>query len=130
MQTGDTYTQRFQVSSEVYRGFIDLFKDQNPLHTDGAFAKAKGFKGVVMHGNILNGFVSYFVGECLPIKDVMIYSQSIKYSLPVYENDELEFNAEVTGYFESVGAWEIKYYFKNADGKKVAKGELQIGRLK
>jgi len=129
MQQGDTYTNRFTVGSAAYEGFIVLFNDRNPLHTDEAFARSKGFKGVVMHGNILNGFVSYFVGECLPLKNVIILSQSIKYAMPVYLNDELEFHAEVTGYFESVNAYEFKFYFKNEEDKKVAKGELQIGLL-
>ena len=55
----DKYEHTFKVSDEVYEGFIDVFKDTNPLHTDEAFARAKGFKGRVMHGNILNGFLSY-----------------------------------------------------------------------
>ena len=120
---------RFKVTHEVYEGFIVISQDRNPLHTDAAFARSKGFKDVVMHGNILNGFVSYFVGECLPIKDVIIHAQSIKYPLPVYLNDELEFTAEITGVFESVNTYEFKYYFTNADGKKVARGEIQIGLL-
>ena len=129
MKEGDTYTQLFTVGPAAYGGFIDLFKDKNPLHTDEAFARSKGFTGVVMHGNILNGFVSYFVGECLPLKNVMIHAQSIKYALPVYLNDELEFNAEITGFFESVNAYELKFYFRNKAGTKVAKGDIQIGLL-
>ncbi len=130
MQQGDTYTHRFTAGNAVYDGFISTFKDTNPLHTDAAFAQAKGFKDVVLHGNILNGFISYFVGMCLPVKNVMIQTQSIKYALPVYMNDELEFTAEITGFFESVNTYEFKFFFKNKEGKKVAKGELQIGLLK
>src|SRR4051812_30227875 len=101
MQQGEKYTLTFIVDPGIYNGFISVFKDTNPLHTDKAFAELNGFKDVVMHGNILNGFLSYFVGECLPQKNVIIHAQSIKYSLPVYLNDELEFNAEINGVFES-----------------------------
>jgi 3-hydroxybutyryl-CoA dehydratase len=129
MQQGDRYTHIFTVTDGVYEGFISTFSDRNPLHTDGAFAVSKGFKGRVMHGNILNGFLSYFVGECLPVKNVMILAQNIKFSLPVYLNEELELSADITGFFESVKTYELKFYFKNAAGKKVAKGEIQIGLL-
>ena len=113
----------------VYEGFIAISQDRNPLHTDTEFAQSKGFTGKVMHGNILNSFVSYFVGECLPVKNVIIHSQNIAFSLPVYLNDELAFHAEVAGVYESVNKYEFKFCFKNADGKKVAKGNVQIGLL-
>lgn len=127
---GDTFEERFVVSNEIHSGFIATFKDRNPLHTDNSFAIAKGFKGIVMHGNILNGFLSYFIGECLPTKDVIIHSQDIQFKNAVYLNDVLMLNAEITGVFESVNAIEFKYSFKNSDGKTVAKGKFQIGILK
>jgi 3-hydroxybutyryl-CoA dehydratase len=126
----DTFDKPFIVSSEIYSGFIKLFKDENPLHTDEQFAKTKGFKGRVMHGNILHGFISYFIGECLPVKNVIIHSQEIEFKNAVYLNDELQFKAVITGIYESVNAVEFKYDFKNAASKIVAKGKIQIGLLK
>jgi len=126
---GDKFERRFVVSDEVYNGFIHIFADTNPLHTDEAFAQKKGFKGRVMHGNILNGFLSYFIGECLPDKNVIIHAQQIQFKNPVYLNDELLFQAQIINVSESVGAIEFKFTFKNADAKVVAKGEIQIGLL-
>jgi 3-hydroxybutyryl-CoA dehydratase len=103
---GDKYTEPFIVSKEIYSGFIQVFKDKNPLHTDALFAQTRGFDAEVMHGNILNGFLSYFVGECLPTKDVIIQIQTIKYALPVYLNDTLLLYAEVVDVFESVNTIE------------------------
>jgi 3-hydroxybutyryl-CoA dehydratase len=125
----DKYQQAFAVSNEVYNGFIQIFKDSNPLHTNQQFAQKKGFSDRVMHGNILNGFISYFVGECLPTKDVIIHSQDIQFKLPVYLNDELLFEAIVIGVYESVNAVEFKFNFKNDAQKVVAKGKIQIGVL-
>jgi len=126
----DTFDRSFIVSSETYTGFIKLFKDENPLHTDEQFAKSKGFNGRVMHGNILHGFISYFIGECLPVKNVIIHSQEIEFKNAVYLNDELQFKAVITGIYESVNTVEFKYYFKNAASNIVAKGKIQIGLLK
>ena len=103
--------------------------DYNPLHTDEDFAKKKGFQDRVMYGNILNAFISYFVGEKLPIKNVIIHSQQIAYKNPVYLNEVLDFEAIVSGVFESVDAFEFKYKFIKSDGKIAAKGLLQIGLL-
>ncbi|MFN3968667.1 MaoC/PaaZ C-terminal domain-containing protein [Flavobacterium sp.] len=125
----DTFTERFNVTDEIYHGFITLFKDQNPLHTDATFAADKGFKAEVMHGNILNGFLSYFIGEGLPTKNVIIHSQEIQYKNPVYLNDSLEFKAKVVGFYESVNVVEFKFDFKNSEAKVVAKGKIQIGLL-
>jgi 3-hydroxybutyryl-CoA dehydratase len=126
---GDVFEVNFKVSDEIYTGFIGLFQDKNPLHTNHQFATNKGFQSVVMHGNILNGFLSYFIGECLPTKEVIIHTQEIQYKNAVYLNDELQFKAEVIGFYESVKAVEFKFDFKNADGKTVAKGKIQIGLL-
>lgn len=125
----DTFTESFTVTDEIYHGFITLFKDQNPLHTDVTFATEKGFKAEVMHGNILNGFLSYFIGEGLPTKNVIIHSQEIQYKNPVYLNDALEFKATVVGFYVSVNAVEFKFDFKNSEAKVVAKGKIQIGLL-
>ena len=126
----DNFEERFIVSDETHSNFIHLFKDCNPLHTNDQFAIANGFKGKVMHGNILNGFISYFIGERLPTKDVIIHMQEIHFKNPVYLNDVLLFNSEVINVFESVKAVEFKFVFKNMESKIVAKGKIQIGLLK
>jgi len=127
MKAGDKFNHQFSVNETVYNGFLQLFNDHNPLHTNEEYALQKNFKAKVMHGNILNGFISYFIGECLPTKDVIIHSQQISFSKPVYLNDVLDFEAEIDEVFESVRAIKFKFNFKNANGQKVAKGEIQIG---
>jgi 3-hydroxybutyryl-CoA dehydratase len=130
MNKGDTFTCQFVVNSEVYNGFISIFKDKNPLHTNSKFAVDKGFIDIVMHGNILNGFLSYFIGECIPSKDVLIQTQDIKFLKPVYLNDQLTLYAEIDEIYESVNSIDIKYFFENQDKIKVARGNVQIGLLK
>lgn len=123
------YEECFQVTSEVVDQFIDLSHDRNPLHTDGDFAKSKGFASSVAHGNILNAFISYFVGQCLPTQNVVIQKQSIKYHLPVYVGDSLILRAQVDYYSDAVKTVELSFHFIKQDQKKVATGKLQIGLL-
>ena len=127
-QQGDSFRQTYTVTQEVYCGFGQIFRDHNPLHTDGNFAKGKGFADCVMYGNILNGFLSYFIGECLPTKNVIIHTQEIQYKKAVYLNDKLDFEAEVSDIFDSVNTVQFKYRFKR-NGEKVAIGKFQIGIL-
>jgi 3-hydroxybutyryl-CoA dehydratase len=127
IKEGQKFQKEFLLSESIYNNFIESYKDKNPLHTDENFAREKGFKSIVMHGNILAGFLSNFIGECLPVKNVIIHSQEIKYHKPAYLNDALIFNAEVTGVYDSVRAIEFKFQFKNKSLETVAKGKIQIG---
>lgn len=121
------YQHKFVVTQAVYDGFQQCSEDFNPLHTNQDFAKGKGFPQCVMYGNILNGFVSYFIGMLLPSQEVIIHSQDIIFKNPVFLNDELDFTAKVEDISEVVNTVIFKYSFRNAAGKLVARGHVQIG---
>ena len=129
-QLNQCYKQKYCITPEVYSHFQMCSKDLNPLHTDEEFARIKGFSEKVMHGNILNAFISHFIGECLPIKDVIIHSQSITFKNPVFMYENLDFEAVVSGLFEAVNAIEFKYKFIKPNGKIAGKGLIQIGVIK
>ena len=129
MKKGDTTVLHFKIDEALYLGFQSLFKDFNPLHTDLSFAKSKGFREQVMYGNILGGFLSFFIGESLPSPDVIIHSQEIKYLHPFYLGDELTLTATVEDVHESVKVVEFKFVFSNVPGQKIAKGRINIGLI-
>ncbi len=126
---GMKFNVMFKITEFTFQGFVNLFNDRNPLHTDEQFAIDKGFKGKVMHGSILSGFISYFIGECLPTNDIIIHSLDIKFINPVYLKDELKFEALINNIYEPVNAVEFKYSFTNTSSKIVARGKFQIGLL-
>ena len=121
------YQHKFVVTQEVYDAFQKCSSDRNPLHTNQEFARSKGFPECVMYGNILNGFVSYFIGMLLPSPDVIIHSQDIAYKNPVFMGDELDFTAKAEDISEAVNVVLFKFTFRNSKGKVVAKGHVQIG---
>lgn len=129
MKIGDRFQSQFLVTPEIYEGFISLFNDRNPLHVDTAFARKAGFKDRVMHGNILGGFLSHFVGELLPLKEVALVSQNIRFRNPVYLNDRLELRMLVSAVSEATNILEFQFEFLKEDGVKSATGALQIRRL-
>jgi len=124
----------YSVTPDVYNSFKQCSGDLNLLHTSEKFAHEKGFPRVVMYGNILNAFVSHFVGMLLPIPDVMIQSQEISFHRPVFLGDEIELEASAYQVSEAVGAIVYKLRFRRlvTDGKPelVAKGQVQVGLLK
>ncbi len=125
----------YRVTPEVYYSFQRCSNDYNPLHTDIAFAQKKGFSQIVVYGNVLNAFVSHFVGMLLPTRDVMILSQNINFRKPVFVNDELELDAKIEKYSEDLGLLTYALKFRRqvtGGGKKelVANGHVQIGLIR
>ena len=127
MRKGDTFELNYPVTPEVRDGFRQVFRDTNPLHTDRSFAQARGFVEEVMYGNILNGFISHFIGEELPIKNVIIHSQQIKFFKPFYCGDELLLKAEIGEAVESVHVFIFNFSFFNQQEIEIARGKVQIG---
>lgn len=101
----------YEVTPEVYYAFQRCSNDYNPLHTDTAFAEGKGFGQRVMYGNILNAFVSHFVGMLLPSRHVMIQAQDIKFHRPVFLHDVLTLEASVDQVCEAVNSVIYKLRF-------------------
>ena len=122
----------YRVTPDVYYSFQRCSNDFNPLHTDEMYASRKGFNGQVMYGNILNAFISHFVGMLLPSREVMIQSQDISFHKPVYLNDEIQLEAGIDTVSEAVNIINYKLKFRRiAEGQSelVAKGHVQIGLL-
>ena len=128
MELGLKIQHQFIISQKVYNGFKFTFKDENIFHVDVKYAQSKGFENKVMYGNILNGFVSFFVGELLPIENVIIQKQEIAFHKPCYLSDIVDFEAELKELYESVNAYVFKFKF-NKKGHVVAKGKVQIGLI-
>jgi 3-hydroxybutyryl-CoA dehydratase len=100
----------FEVTIDLYERFLSITNDTNILHTDQNYAKKHGFKDKVVHGNLLNCFISYIVGVGLDIENVMLINQSINYRRPLYINDKVKFVIDKYKIYESINAEE--YIFK------------------
>jgi acyl dehydratase len=126
IKKGDNFEVEYQVTEKIYNGFIELFDDRNPLHTNEKFAMEKNFSGKVMHGAILTGFLSNFIGERLPVKNVIVLTYAISFTKPVYLGDKLKLTATVTEVFDSVNCIDFKYQFRNSNDNTVGKGNISI----
>ena len=78
------FTVTRRVTEEIYRAFVTCSGDVNPLHSDDAYAKGQGYPGKLMHGAILNAFISGFVGMSLPSSDTMCLMQKVNFKRPFF----------------------------------------------
>jgi len=121
------FRERYAVTPEVYHGFLATFGDESPLHVSEAFAREAGFTGVVMHGAILNGFVSHFVGMRCPGRRALLLSVELRYHRPVYLGDPLELTARVAQKVDAPQVVVLELRFR-AVGRdvEVATGRAQV----
>lgn len=122
----------FNVTEDICRHFQCLSGDMNPLHTDTEFAIQKGFPDRIMYGNILNAYISYFVGMTMPCPDVMIQAQDIKFRRPFFMNDNIVLMSNIEKFSKAVECivFKLEFYRIIPDGRQlVANGHVQIGLL-
>jgi 3-hydroxybutyryl-CoA dehydratase len=93
---GTKETREYVITPEVYENFLTAFHDYSPVHVDEEYAKSRGFPGRVMHGSLLNGFVSHFVGMYFPGRLSLLLDVDMRYSNPSYLGDVVRMEAEVS----------------------------------
>lgn len=93
---GRTEACDYVITPGVYEHFLAAFDDRSPIHVDEAFAKSRGFDGKVMHGALLNGFVSHFVGMYFPGRFSFLLAVDLRYAKPCYLGDTIRLEAVVS----------------------------------
>lgn len=104
LQEGIQARHQYRISPEIYESFLAMFADYSPIHVDDNLARRSGFTGKIMHGAILNGFLSHLVGMVIPGSRALLLSVEMRYLQPCYLDDALEFTATVSQRLESQSA--------------------------
>tara|TARA_Y100000591_G_C21679580_1_gene617360 strand:+ start:396 stop:788 length:393 start_codon:yes stop_codon:yes gene_type:complete len=126
MNVGHIFNSEYVIDEKIFSTFRDTFKDYNLLHTSDIHARKKGFRSKIMYGNILNGYISHFIGELIPIKEVVIVTQSINFKEPFYLDDRIFLSALINDFFESVNIYDISFDFSNVNQTLIADGKIKI----
>lgn len=128
IQEGDTRAHLYQITEEVYEGFISISRDLSPLHVDESYAKSVGFQGRVMHGSILNAFISHFVGMELPGKPALLHSVDIRFKAPSFLGDQISLEATVAQKVDAVRVLILDIELKNITRDvTAATAKVQVG---
>jgi 3-hydroxybutyryl-CoA dehydratase len=127
IHAGFETSHRYVVNESVYQSFLAAFGDYSPIHVDAQYATSKGFEDRVMHGTILNGFLSHFVGMIFPGRLSLLLSVDIRFAKPVFLNDELELSVKVLHKVDAAQVLELGFKFDNQTRHQLAaRGTLQV----
>ncbi|MBZ5617574.1 MAG: hypothetical protein LAQ69_02395 [Acidobacteriia bacterium] len=122
---GTRFRNRYVIGEDVYQRFLNLFGDASPLHVDDQVAVSCGFSGKLMHGAILNGFISNFVGMNFPGKRTLELGVEIHFVKPTYVGDVLELEATVKERLESRRVVVLQFRFQR-ETTMVANGRVTV----
>ena len=115
----------------IFDCFLKSYQDNNPLHVDDRYARLSHFKGKVMHGAILNGFLSHFVGVVFPGKFSLLHSVDIQYKGPNYMGDEITVEASVRQKVDSLKVVLLDVKILNLTSSEIsATAKIQVGLLR
>src|SRR5262245_11798415 len=125
-KVGDTYEHAVSVTREVMHKFLDVSGDANPIHLDPGYAASHGFRGTVVYGNFLGAMVSYVIGMRLPVKEVLLLSQTLDFRTPAIVGEELHLRAIVTSISEAVHTVSLRLSFQSSSGIDVCTGKCLV----
>lgn len=83
------------ISEEDVMAFSHLSGDENPLHTDEAYAKLTKFGGRVVHGMFLAALVSQLIGMRLPGKYALLLAEELRFKAPARVGDTVRVGGRV-----------------------------------
>lgn len=120
----------FEITEEKMQQFCSISGDNNPLHTDLNYAKAKGYNEVVVYGLLTTSALSTLAGVYLPGKYSLIHSVEISYAKPVFvSSSPLKIRGEVIEKDDRFSRITVKVSIFDKNGVKVCRGVMQVGVL-
>jgi 3-hydroxybutyryl-CoA dehydratase len=124
IRAGDRASHRFVVDAESMRRFQALSHDNARIHTDEAYAQARGYKGVIAYQGILAAQLSHVVGTKLPGTNGTSIKWAIEYSEPLYVGDAAELDFEIGYVSKATGIVVGKFQITSGD-RMIATGSTQ-----
>ena len=92
---GDQARMTRTITRETIREFVDATGDDNPIHSDPAFAAGTRFGQVIAPGILTGGLLSAVIGTRLPGPGVLYLSQTFRFLRPVLIGDAITARVEV-----------------------------------
>lgn len=117
----------YEITESIHRSFVVEFADSSPIHVDEDFARSLGFNSKVMHGAIINGFVSHYVGVFFAGRNGFLLSTNIKYLEPNYLGDKINIEGQVKSKSDATSVVEILLSIHNqTQSKLTARAAVQV----
>jgi 3-hydroxybutyryl-CoA dehydratase len=123
---GDVAEATYTVTVETIREFVTASGDDNPIHSDAAFAAGTRFGRVIAPGMLTGSFVSSVIGTRLPGPGTIYLSQSFRFMRPVYVGDRVTARVEVAERVAERNRLRLSTTCVNQDGELLLEGEAWV----
>jgi acyl dehydratase len=123
---GDAAELARTVTAEDIRGFVGATGDENPLHSDAAFAATTRFGRVIAPGILTGAFLSAVIGTRLPGPGAVYLSQSLRFVRPVHLGDRIVARVEVLERLPERNRLRLATVCTNQGGEVVLEGEAWV----
>ena len=123
---GDVAEVTYTVTAETIREFVTASGDDNPIHSDAAFAAGTRFGRVIAPGMLTGSFVSSVIGTRLPGPGTIYLSQSFRFMRPVYVGDRVTARVEVAERVAERNRLRLGTTCVNQDGELLLEGEAWV----
>jgi 3-hydroxybutyryl-CoA dehydratase len=97
------------VTDDDMRRFALLSGDVSPLHTDPAFARSKGYDDIIVYGGLLVSYISRLVGMHMPGRNSVEAGLEVKFTNPLFVNENATLSGVVKHKHDSVRLLEIDF---------------------
>ena len=114
-----------KVTEKTVQQFAEMSGDFNPIHMDESFAATTKFKRRIAHGMISGAFISRALNELIGSGGIYL-GQSLKFVNPVFIDDTITIELEVTNLRRERGIAIISTNVKNQNGDYCVKGDATI----
>jgi acyl dehydratase len=115
------------VTAEDILKFADVSGDNNPLHSDAAYAARTRFKQPIAHGMFGAGIISAALGTKLAPTSVVIYmAQNLQFRGPVMAGDTLTATCTVTKVDAERNRLSLDTVVTKQDGTEVIRGDAMV----
>lgn len=127
LKVGDSYSFDEIITDEDLDTFASLCGDYSPIHISYQAALEAGFPGRVVHGALLNSFISRLIGMHMPGFYSVIATINLRFRAPVIVNTPIKIAGEVTNISGAARAIIMKVKIVSSDALvKFVSGELTI----
>jgi acyl dehydratase len=123
---GDVAEVAYTVSRQTIREFVTASGDDNPIHSDAAFAAGTRFGRVIAPGMLTGSFVSSVIGTRLPGPGTIYLSQSFRFLRPVYVGDRVTARVEVAERVPDRNRLRLRTTCTNQHGQLLLEGEAWV----
>lgn len=114
------------VSAADIDAFVALTGDDNPLHTDNAYAADLGMGRRVVHGMLTAGYVSTVIGTMLPGPGALWVSETFRFRAPVRVDDQLVVEVRIRHISPATRVLVLTVSVTNQHTVVVLDGEAQV----